>query len=87
MDSMEQQKSELITRMQRKARSILFVGVGAGLVIIMSVLIGSPLPPTVLLSIVLALIAFIAFQVYSVFSIGSKVKRLRRQESEGDSSA
>ena len=74
------EKEELLGRMQRKAKSILFIGIGSGLIIILSVIIGLSIPPPLLLAIVLAAAAFIVFQIVHIHSLGKTVRKIRDRE-------
>lgn len=87
---MEQNQSRemdaLLRQMRAKGRSILFVGATAGICIVLSVLIGIPIPPAWALAIVVAIVAFIAFQMIRMFQLINAAKRLRGKGGPGGAS-
>ena len=69
-------KDALLQRMRRKARLIPIVGITVGMCIVLSVLIGSPIPPVFVLILVVATALFIIFQLVQIFRLVKVAKRL-----------
>ena len=72
-------KDVLLQRMRKKARLIPIVGVTVGLCIMLSVLLGTPIPPLITLILVVATALFIVFQLVQIFRLATVAKRLPNQ--------
>lgn len=81
------EKERLLQRMRVKSKSILFVGVGIGLFIIGSVLVGKPLPPAWNLALVIGLAIFMVAQITHTLLLAKTVRRLNEAEKAGNDPA
>lgn len=81
------EKERLLQRMRVKSKSILFVGVGIGLFIIGSVLVGKPLAPAWNLALIIGLAIFMVAQITHTLLLAKAVRRLNDAEKTGNGPA